>query len=329
VTGHLELMRQREDVTEILSSGSASPELARELELSLELREFAIEKLNLPDNASYTRYVATGREAVSWNVAAAPELSLSPRRWCFLVAGCVPYLGYFKRQAAEEHAARLAGAGFDTAVSPVLAYSTLGWFDDPLLDTMFRYSDEQLAGFIFHELAHQQLYVRGDTAFNESYASFIENTGVRLWLESSGRESQLPGWQKLREAGLQFNALLQKTVAELEAVYSSGQAEENRRQAKAVILKNLELQYQALVDSQCQGRSYFAPLFARDLNNASLALVNSYHGGNCAFEALYREADEDIVRFQQLATARAALDNSQRHSWLKQPCEIIASGSDL
>jgi predicted aminopeptidase len=329
ISGHRDLMRQRKDIADILDSGSAGPELQQQLELALEIREFAVAQLRLPDNASYTQFVETGREAVTWNVVAAPEFSLAPRQWCFLVSGCVPYRGYFKLQNAEEFAARLAGAGYDTAVSPVIAYSTLGWYDDPLLDTMFQYSDEQLAAVIFHELAHQELYVSGDAIFNESYASFVGETGLTLWLESSGREGRLAGWLKLQSAGAQFSTLLQKTRTQLAAIYASGQPQDSMRESKSTVFEDLRADYRLLVAEQWEGRSYFETLFARELNNASLALINSYRGGSCAFEALYREAHRDMTRFQQLAASKARLGKEHRRAWLDQPCEVIASGSDL
>jgi len=329
ISGHLDMMHQRKNISDILESGSASPELVRELELSEEIRQFAITRLQLPDNASYTQFVETGRDAVTWNVLAAEEFSIDPKRWCFLVSGCVPYRGYFNQQKAENFAAKLARQGYDTAVSPAVAYSTLGWFDDPLLDTMFQYSDAQLAGFIFHELAHQQLYVPGDTDFNESYASFVEETGVRLWLESGERQQELPGWLERQAAGLQFNALLQDTITKLRAVYSSGLPAGRMREEKSAVLENLRSDYRSLVESSWGGRDYFASFFSGELNNASLALVNSYRGGSCVFELLYREANRDMGRFQQLAASRAQLGKDQRRDWLNQPCEVIASGTDL
>jgi predicted aminopeptidase len=329
ISGHLGLMGKREDIQAILDADSTDPELARELELSVEIRDFAITQLFLPDNGSYTQFVSTGQNAVTWNVVAAPEFSLEPRRWCFMVSGCVPYRGYFKLEAAEKFARKLHGQEYDTAVSPAIAYSTLGWFDDPLLDTMFQYSDEQLAAVIFHELAHQKLYVKGDTAFNEAYASFVEETGVRNWLESSGRAEKILDWLNLEKAGLQFNALLQDSRAKLKTLYASGLPDEQMRERKTAIFQHLGEAYRELVDKQWDGRSYYASLFSTELNNARLALINSYQGGACAFEKLYRSAGGDMGRFHQLAAGKAALDREQRSSWLNQPCGAIASNSDL
>lgn len=329
ISGHIGLMNKREDIDAILDQASTDPELARELELAVEIRAFAITALHLPDNDSYTQFVSTGQDAVTWNVVAAAEFSLQPRQWCFMVSGCVPYRGYFKFEDAEKFAGKLADDGLDTTVSPAIAYSTLGWFDDPLLDTMFQYNDAQLAAFIFHELAHQQLYIKGDTAFNESYASFVEEAGVSLWLESSGRSGQLPDWLDLETASLQFNALLQDTRAELEALYASGQAEEQMRENKSVVFDDLREAYRLLVDTHWGGRSYYNSLLSRELNNARLALINSYQGGACAFEELYRTAGEDIALFHQLAAEKATLGAEQRTSWLNQPCAVIASNNDL
>jgi len=329
ISGHMRLMNQREDVREILDSGTADPELVRELELSIDIHDFAVDQLGLPDNNSYTQLVRTGQTAVTWNVVAAPEFSLAPKKWCFVASGCVPYRGYFKADAAEKFAGTLSNKGFDTTVSPAIAYSTLGWFDDPLLDTMFQYSDEQLAAFIFHELAHQQLYIKGDTRFNEAYASFVEDAGLTLWLQSSGRTNDLAGRRKADKAALQFNKLLQSTQEKLRSLYATGQPEQKMRVAKADAFNQLRREYQSLVDSQWEGQTYFSSMMAGDLNNASLALINSYQGGRCAFEKLYLEAAGNMVQFHQLAASKAGLTGEARTTWLNQPCGAIASNSDL
>jgi predicted aminopeptidase len=329
VSGHMRLMNQREDVRHILDSETADPELARELELTIRIREFAIKQLGLPDNDSYSQFVRTGQEAVTWNVVAAPEFSLAPKQWCFLGAGCVPYRGYFRQDDAIQFAGSMASRGYDTTVSPAIAYSTLGWFDDPLLDTMFQYSDLQLAAFIFHELAHQKLYVKGDTAFNEAYAGFVEQAGVTRWLEHQGRAAEIPARQKATEAALQFNKLLQSTRKQLNDIYRSGKTEAVMRVAKAEAFDGLVLEYQAMVESQFEGRNYFESLVSGELNNASLALINTYQGGSCAFKRLYQQAGRNMARFHELSAAKAKLAGDARAAWLNRPCEAIASNSDL
>ena len=329
ISGHFSMMEKREDVSELLDSGTLEPELESELKLSRELLRFAAAELDLPASDSYAQFVRTGQDAITWNVVAAPEFSLTPKRWCFLVSGCVPYRGYFKQTEAVKFADKLAKKNFDTAVSPAIAYSTLGWFDDPLLDTMLQYNEEQLAAFIFHELAHQRLYVKGDTAFNEAYASFVEEAGVRRWLESTGQAEQLVRWQRQEKASLQLNRLLQETRSKLAAVYSSGRQTQQMKKDKDGVFDKMRADYQTLVEQNWDGKNLFPSLLAPDFNNARLALINSYQGGACAFENLYRSAAGEMSRFNQLAAGKAALDRTQRSSWLNQPCEVIASNSDL
>ena len=329
VSGHMRLMNQREDVRLMLDSETTDPDLARDLELTIRIREFAVKQLDLPDNDSYSQFVRTGQEAVTWNVIAAPEFSLAPKQWCFLGPGCVPYRGYFKQEEAIQFAGSMASKGYDTTVSPAIAYSTLGWFDDPLLDTMFQYSDEQLAAFIFHELAHQKLYVKGDTAFNEAYAGFIEQTGLTRWLEQQGRAGEIPDRQKASKAALQLNQLLQSTREQLTEIYGSDKPEAVMRKAKSDSFTRLVLDYQAMVESQWEGRNYYENLFAGELNNASLALINTYQGGRCAFKSLYQQAGRNMARFHELSAVKAKLAGDARAAWLNRPCEAIASNSDL
>jgi predicted aminopeptidase len=323
IGGHLELMREREPVSQLLAKDGAglAPELRQKLELTSEIKAFAVTQLGLPDNGSYTQFVDTGREAVSWIVVATPEFDLQPRRWCFLFAGCLPYRGYFDKADADRFAERLAADGLDVARSPAAAYSTLGWFEDPLLDTMFRSSDERLAAMIFHELAHQQLYLRGDADFNESYASFIEETGVALWLVASGRAERLSGWQRERAAARDLDELVQRTRRALASVYASQGTPAARRAQKEAAFAALRETWSGLVRERWGGVDYFAGWFDGELNNARLALFASYRGGMCAFAALYRAAGEDMAGFQALAADRAKLADAARRAWLEQDCE--------
>jgi len=329
IAGHLALMRDRQEIVDILGADDTDPELARALELALELREFASSRLGLPDDGSYRQFVRTGRSAVTWNVVATPELSLDPRRWCFPVAGCVPYRGYFQHEAALRFAEGLAADGLDVSVSPALAYSTLGWFADPLLDTMLRYRDEQLAAVIFHELAHQRLYLPGDTAFNESYASFVEDVGVELWLRSTEDGQRMAEWERHRLATAQFDELLLEARTDLEALYASPASPEQKRQSKAVILGNLQKSYRKRVEEEWQGRDLFSGWFSEEINNAKLALFTSYRGGVCAFASLYEAAGEDLQRFHELATAKSELSDEDRRAWLEQACPAVASQPEL
>ena len=329
IAGHLHLMRSRVPISDLLADPGTDPELARQLRQTLLMRQFAGEKLFLPTRDNYSRVTITGKDAVTWNVVAAPEFSIEPRLWCFPVAGCVAYRGYFDRQRAEDFAGRMAKKSFDVMVSPAVAYSTLGWFDDPLLDTMLKYSEASLAGIIFHELAHERLYVSGDTNFNEAFAGFVEQTGVRLWLSDSGRSAELGQWEARKRASMQFNGLLKETREQLRAVYSSGQPEETMRQEKKHIFESLRARYRVLVADDWYGTDYFASWMDGDLNNAYLALMDSYEGGICAFAALFRESGENLQKFYALAAEKAALEKKIRQAWLDGACVQIASDVEL
>lgn len=319
-------MNGREPIQQIVDDRTSEPSLIEELELAVEIREYASSRLGLPQNESYTEYVHTGRDAVTWNVIATEEFSLQPKRWCFLVAGCVPYRGYFVQRDAEKFADTLRGRSFDVIVSPAIAYSTLGWFDDPLLDTMLQYREEQLAGVIFHELAHQQLYVKNDTRFNESYAGFVEEVGVETWLSESGREDLLDRWRAVSQASLQFNDLLIENRKRLQTIFDSGENEEVMRIKKKTIFAEITVQYDRLVKDEWDGQNMFKSWFDRDLNNARLALADSYQGGLCAFKNLYEMAGRDIVQFQRMAAQKASLNQEQRTAWLSQSCEANLAG---
>jgi predicted aminopeptidase len=329
ISGHLKLMRAREEVSEVLASADTDDALAQDLALAAEVRKFAIEELGLPDNDSYRQLVRTGKDAVSWNVVAAPEFSVEPRKWCFLVSGCVAYRGYFDRAKAAGFAEKLKAGGYDVSLSPAIAYSTLGWFDDPLLDTMFQYSDTQLAAFLFHELAHQQLYVKGDTAFSEAYASFVEESGVEQWLLDRDERKQLEDWRRMQSAALRFDALLRETREKLREIYRSELDSQSMRARKTELLEHMKSDYRKLVEQEWEGQDYYHAWFSRGVNNASLALISSYQGGRCAFSSLYEQAGGDMVRFHLLASRKAALPKAERKSWLNRSCAAIASWGDL
>ena len=260
---------------------------------------------------------------------AAAEFSVDAEDWCFPVAGCVSYRGYFKQEKADSFARKLREKGFDTDVSPAIAYSTLGWFNDPLLDTMFAYDDEQLAGIVFHELAHQQLYVKNDTAFNEAYARFVEQAGVQRWLEHRQQTERWQVWLNARQASAEFNQLLASAREDLDQLYSSGQPPDELREQKRQRLDRLQADYHTLVEQSWEGQDYFAGWFRRELNNARLALMSAYEGGGCAFQQLFEDAGRAFEAFHRLAEQKSRLDAALRTQWLKQPCETIAPAGFL
>jgi predicted aminopeptidase len=320
LSGHFQLMSDRQDVTQYLQAASADDPLARQAALALEVLAFAGHELQLPANGAYRQITITGRNAVVWNVVATDEFGLEPRRWCFPVAGCVPYLGYYQQAAADKKAAKLAARGLDSAVSGAIAYSTLGWFDDPLLDTLLRQSPPAMAATLIHELAHQKLYVPGDTTFNESFASFVEREGLRRWLAERGEAEQWVQWQQSEAAYGQFLDLLRETRNALSALYASDLPDAELRVAKQEQFRQLDSRYRSLVKHEWAGRPYFSSWFEPAPNNADLALLGQYSDGLCAFSALLREAGGDLGLFYQRAAALAQADSLTRRNFLQQPC---------
>lgn len=320
LSGQHKLMRSRQDIQTLLGDPATPPELAAHLEHAEQIRSFAENVLVLPADGSYTSYVQVEGEALVWNVVATGEFSLEPRRWCFPVAGCVPYRGYFDRRKAQDFAGKLSRKGMDVLVSPSPAYSSLGWFDDPLLSTMFSPTDVRLAAYLFHELAHQRLYVRNDSRFNEGYADFVEDAGVRSWLTSSQREGELDQWLQLQAAGRDFTGLVGMARTRLAMLYASDLPGAAMRRQKAAIFKTFEEDYQKLSDEKWHGKRYYAGWFREPLNNARLALYNTYEGSRCAFQGLWRESGGEWRRFHRLAEQKSRLPESERGEWLKQAC---------
>ena len=333
IGGHWTLMRAREQIAVVLDDPATDPALAQNLRSAHDILNFAETVLDLPANDSYSSYVETGRSAVVWNVIAAPEFSLQARKWCFPVAGCVPYRGYFEADKAQRFANRLRAKGLDVTVRPSTAYSTLGWFSDPLLDTMMATDDKLLAATLFHELAHQRLYVSGDTAFSEAYASFMEREGVHAWLASQDRHAQIVTWRQRLAALDDFNLLQAQTRTRLTKLYASSLPEPAMREAKQQVLTDLQAQYQDMVRERWNGSDWFGGWFASGFNNAGLALFSNYHSGLCAFARLFEDAGGDFEEFQRLAARQAQLPDAARATWLGQACTgpgpDIAPGGDM
>ena len=311
--GQLELLRQRQPVAAVIADHSQDTHLRQRLEQAQQARDFASQVLGLPDNDSYRHYADLQRPYVVWNLFATEEFSVEPLQHCFPIAGCVAYRGYYRQGAARGEAARLRAKGLDTLVAGVEAYSTLGWFDDPLLNTMLRRNDEQLAGLIFHELAHQQLYLPGDTAFNESYASFVEREGLRQWQASRG----LP--EQAAQGRLRYRQLVQlllDTRERLAELYASPRPKDELRQLKQTEFMRLRQSYRTLRDTQWQGDRRFDRWFAQPLNNATLVPFGLYDRWVPAFSALFEQSGRDWPRFHQHVAELARLPSPEREARL-------------
>lgn len=298
----------------------ATPERLRaRLARAQDIRNFATARLGLPDNGSYRRYADLKRPAVVWNVFAAKPDSIQPETWCFPIAGCVPYRGYYDLAAAQEAARELRAAGLETYVGPVAAYSTLGWFDDPLLNTFIYSSDTELARLIFHELAHQLLYVPGDAEFNEGFASAVETIGVALWLDQPGdaaqqalKKTQSDVAVRQRKAVQQLLLAQREKLRELYAIKGLDAAA--REERKAALIAALRADYERMKTEGGFDRRYDA-YFAGPLNNAQLASFAVYARWDKAFERLHAAAG-GLPAFYARARELAALDTAQRSAQL-------------
>lgn len=327
VRGQLDVWQRERAIDEVIAD-PATPEALREkLAAVLRMREFASRELGLPDNASYRRYADLGRPYVVWNVFAAPEFSTQPVQWCFPVAGCVGYRGYFSRDQADEFAAQLSAEGRDVFVGGVPAYSTLGWFDDPALNTFIRYPDPGIARLIFHELAHQIVYVRDDSVFNESFAVTVEQEGIRRWLERHGSAQDKSVYERMRQQREEFTRLIQAYRERLDALYASRLAPEAMRERKKRIFGEMLADYEQLKTGWGGFRGY-DQWFARQPNNAQVASVAIYTRLVPAFQALLREQGGDLPAFYRAVGALAALPREERTAKLMQRAPSAAISAD-
>lgn len=314
IPGHLSLMFKMTDIHHLLND-DIEPELRKKLKTALEIRQYASEQLNLPENESYTYYADIGRPYVTWNVTAAPEFSLKPKKWCYFIIGCAAYRGYYNEKDALDFAKSVKDEGFDVAVGGATAYSTLGFFNDPVLSTMLPWKDYQLAGIIFHELTHQVLYIKGDTSFNEAYAKTVEIVGVIRWLKD--REPELiPEYLAALERAEQFRALLLNARKELEKLYDSELSIEDKRRQKAAIYEGMKQDHEKLVAQW--GKPYYQNWFSRPVNNARMISQMTYWHWVPAFLALYLESNMQWPQYYRAAEDIGELDMEKRKKRLQQ-----------
>lgn len=319
--GHLQLMQQREPIEQVLSDPSRDEKLQQRLALALQARQFASSQLGLPDNQSYRLYADIQRPVVMWNVFITPEFSLAPQLQCFPVAGCVAYRGFYDLGRARGAAATEQLAGMETWIGGVEAYSTLGWFDDPILSSMLQRDDQQLAAVIFHELAHQRLYVSDDTAFNESFASFVEQEGLRQWLASRGEELLDPSRSCRRE---QFVALVMATRKRLEVLYGSSQSPLEMRQAKQIEFERMREAYRQM---NLPADRRIDAWMAGPMNNAKLLPFGLYDQWVPAFAALFRQSGQEWALFYKQMQKLADLPPVERQARLQQLQSISVTPS--
>jgi predicted aminopeptidase len=311
VGGHIGVLMAARPVAAVLADPATPLLLRQQLALSQRMRDFAVRELHLPDNASYRRYADLQRPAAVWNVVAAPELSLQLTTSCFPVTGCIGYRGYFERGAAERWAQELRAQGLEVSVYAVPAYSTLGklpgaFFSDPLLNTFIGYAEADLAGMLFHELAHQVAYAPGNTTFNESFATFVEQQGVQRWMAQHATAQERTQAQHAASRREAFRALTRRARAQLLEVYGSGMSNEEQRASKAQIMAQMRAQYAALKAQEWDGFAGFDTWMAQ-ANNAALGVLSSYDQEVPQFAALFAEQGQDWLRFYAAVKQKAAL----------------------
>jgi len=326
--GGAKILTQRRAIERIVRDPEVDSTLRERLERALEIREFASRELGLPDNKSYRTYVELDRDYVSWTVTAAPEFSVSPVTWCFPIAGCVSYKGFFTEEKAEALATELREQGLDVSSGGVSAYSTLGWFADPILSTFLGRSEVDLAGLIFHELAHQVVYVKNGTEFNESFATAVELEGVRRWIASRTEESQseepqseephaeaaIQAYRQSQERQDEFVHLVLRHRQQLTKLYATDLPEGSMRKEKKRIFGDLQRDLISLRENW-NSRTALSGWIDADLNNANLAAVGAYHGWVGAFEAILGEST-DLPHFYERVAELAALSPVEREERL-------------
>jgi predicted aminopeptidase len=317
-SGQLDILARAKPIDEVIAQGDDAA-LAKRLGQVQAIRAYASRELGLPENRSYTRYSDLGRPFVVWNVFATPPLSFAARQWCFPVAGCVSYRGYFQESEARAEAARLAAAGDDVYVSGVPAYSTLGYFDDPVLSTFIRWPDTEVARLVFHELAHQIVYVKDDSVFNESFAAAVEEVGVERWLKAEGNPQFDAQFARAQQQRALFRELVRDARARLMPVYRSVAPDDVKRAEKVAAFAAMKDAYErakAATPGLAGYDRWFAGYANQGPNNASLTSVALYTAQVPAFRALLAQEGDRLPLFYARVKEIAALPKVERDAML-------------
>jgi predicted aminopeptidase len=322
IRGHLSLLAKRQPVADLLQDESLDESRHKQLALASDIRNYASKTLKLPDNGSYRQYVELDKPYIVWNVVATPELSLDPVKWCFPIVGCLTYRGYYDEQAAERYAQPLRDKGYDVMVRGVRAYSTLGWFDDPLLSTMFRQGPNALAEVIFHELSHQIIYAKNDTVFNEAFASAVGELGVKRWIKSRQPE-KLDDYLQALQRRDQFLDLLRNTSDALRTLYASELDDGEKRRRKAGIISQLHEDYEKL-KAGWDGFNGYDGWFKTPVNNARLISIAVYRDRVPDFMRWFDACGSDFSRFYAVVKRMGKMEQQERHGILTGPASCAA-----
>jgi predicted aminopeptidase len=324
--GQYALLADARPIDEWLADPLVGDKLKTKLARVKEIRKFAATELGLPDNETFKNYADLKRSFVLWNVVATPELSMKPAQWCFPIAGCVNYRGYYNKDEAQAFAAEMRREGYDVQVAGVPAYSTLGWFSDPVLSTFIQYPDGELARLVFHELAHQVAYAPGDSKFNESFAVTVEEAGVERWMAKYGDDKMRKTFAEYEGRKEDFIALLLKYRKLLELNYERPVSDSEKRKQKAETFQAMQDEYKTLRD-KWGGYAGYDRWFAEPLTNAHLASVATYHDLVPAFRALLAR-EKNLTAFYGEVRSLAGMEKPARDRQLAQiaaPTPMAAS----
>ncbi len=314
IGGQYEILSQRVDIETLINNKNTPDKLKHKLETVLQIRSFSAHDMAMDISSNYTQYSNLQRKYVVWNVSASPALSLTPHQWCYPIVGCQSYRGYFHQEMAEKEAANLQQQGYDTWVGGVSAYSTLGWFEDPVLNTFIFRNDADLAALLIHELSHQILYIKGDTAFNESFATAIEIEGLTRWLKKVEQEELLIAYQQKREEKSFFIETVSATTKKLKVLYDSELSDHKKTLKKEQVFSELKDNYKkSVVEKSLPG--YYTHWFD-EVNNARLAAISNYYHYVPAFSAMIENANGDMAAFYKQAKALSEKDKDVRNEIL-------------
>jgi predicted aminopeptidase len=317
INGQMEILRNKEPISDLVDNPETPAPLRKKLIFIQSVRDFAAKELHLPVNDHYLSYVALDRPYVVWNVVAAPQFSMTPKTWCFPIVGCVSYRGYFAEEDARRFGDSLEQEGYDVFIGGAIAYSTLGWFDDPVLSTFISLSEPDTAALIFHELAHGILYVKDDTAFNESFATALEQEGLRRWQASVNDPKGYEKWLRHHRQRRRFTDLISKYRARLEALYERDMPLTAKRNQKAAVFSQMKTEFRDL-RSDHGGMAAYDAWFNRPLNNAQLISVSTYHNWAPAFGRMLSESGGNLEKFYQKCGQLAKKEPAERHRILDQ-----------
>ncbi len=311
IHGHFQIMNNSRDIEKILIEENTNPDTREKLTRVLQLLQFAKDNLKLPDNGSYRDYSDIGRPYVVWNVFATPEFSLEPVKSCFLFVGCLNYRGYFSEQTARQYADKLEAQTLDVFLGGVAAYSTLGWFKDPVLNTMLKWDEPYLSKLIFHELAHQKLYIKGDSAFNEAFSDTVASIGLKRWLLYRNEETVLQKEEEKQHYENEFVGLILGYKSKLEKLYQSASANELKRQQKKQLMSRLEKDYRT-IQAGWKGYTGYDSWFKQAPNNAKISAISTYREFIPGFLNIYNQANNDMEEFYSRVTALSRCKPDER-----------------